>query len=120
MKHLLKDIVSKSQGFVELRYHKRTSNSFMAQRGRVEVAHHSIGQGVGVRALVDGAWGFAATADISRSGIERAIAGAQASGRALAEARGKKNLVLARGRLATMDFSGPGYAELNAMSLGDK
>ena len=120
MKHLLESVVAKCEGFVELRYHKRTSNSFVAQKGRVDVANHSVVAGVGVRTLVDGAWGFAATSDVSRSGIERAIAEARASAKTLAKARGKRDLKLARGKLARTDSTGPGYDELVAMRLGDK
>src|SRR5687768_6361352 len=109
MKDLLKDIVSRSEGFVELRYHKRTSNSFMAQKGRVDVANHATVSGVGVRALIDGAWGFAATADLSRQGIQRAIDEARRNAQALVKARGKHQLALARGRLANEDYEGPGY-----------
>ena len=34
MKESLKKIVQGREGFVELRYHKRTSNAFVAQKGR--------------------------------------------------------------------------------------
>jgi len=121
MKDILQQLVTNQAGFVELRYHKRTSNSFMAQKGRVDVANHSVTEGVGVRALVDGAWGFAATADVATASIKRAIAEAQRNARALAQARGKRpSVALDRARLSRLDFQGPGFDELNKMALADK
>lgn len=120
MKDMLTKLASAAQGFVELRYHKRTSNSFMAQKGRVDVANHSLNEGVGVRALVDGAWGFAATADTSQAAVQRAISEAQRMARALANARGKRDVKLGRGRLSRSDVIGEGFAELRDMAIADK
>ena len=120
MKQILQQLVAGHSGFIELRYHKRTSNSFVAQKGRVDVANHSVTEGVGVRALVGSAWGFAATADISEAAIKRAIRQAQYNASALAKVRAKGELSLARGRLSHLDFTGPGFNELVAMPLADK
>lgn len=120
MKQLLEDIVKKSQGFVELRYHKRSSNSFTAQKGRVDVANQSMVQGVGVRALVDGVWGFAATSDLSRGAIEGAVAEAQKNAKSLVSIRGKGQAQLTRSRLSQHSFVGAGVDELRNMPLADK
>lgn len=120
MKDMLQRLVQGQPGFVELRYHRRVNNSFVAQKGRVDVANHAVTEGVGVRALIDGAWGFAATADVTEAAIRRAIAEAQRNAQALAKAKGKTKLELARKRLAKIDFVGPGFEELNAMKLADK
>ncbi len=120
MKDLLSQLVQGQCGFVELRYHRRINNSFVAQKGRVDVANHAVTEGVGVRALVDGAWGFAATADVSKGAIQRAIAEAQRNAKTLSGAKGKSILDLGRARLSRVDFKGEGFDELNAMSLADK
>ncbi len=122
MRELLQDIVRKHQGFIELRYHKRIANSFLAQKGRVDVANHAATEGIGVRALVDGAWGFAATSDSSRRGIERAVQEATANATTLAKARGAvgKKLNFDRSRLSQADYIGDGYHELLSMPLQDK
>jgi TldD protein len=120
MKQILQQLVHKQSGYVELRWHKRTSNSFLATKGRVEVANHSLTEGVGVRALVDGAWGFAATADVSESAIKRAIDQARANALLLAKARGSHSIELRKGRLSTKDFTGEGFKELQSMSIADK
>lgn len=122
MKEVLEQLVRKHQGFVELRWHRRTSNSFVATKGRVDVANHNVTEGVGVRAMVDGAFGFAATADVSPAAIDRAIVQAQKNARILAGARpqGTRHLGLAPARLSTLDFKGPGFDELRSMPLADK
>ncbi len=120
MKDVLTKLAKAQTGFVELRYHRRTSNSFVATKGRVDVANSSITEGVGVRALVDGAWGFAATADTTDAAITRAIADAQSMAKALAKARGKRDVKMARGRLATMDLTLDGYQELRDMPIEGK
>lgn len=113
-------MTEKSQGFIELRYHKRVTNSFTVQKGRVDVANHSSVGGVGVRSLVDGVWGFAATSDVTRKGIEGAIKVAQKNAKALVAIRGKGQVELSRGLLSQDDIVGPGYDELTSMPVADK
>ncbi len=120
IKETLRQLASRRQGYVELRWHRRTSNSFLAQKGRVDVANHAITEGVGVRALVDGAWGFAATADVSPAAIDRTIDQAIANARVLATARRGNKIKLREGRLSKVDHVGDGFAEILNMSLADK
>lgn len=120
MKEVLQELAKARQGFVELRFHKRISNSFMAQKGRVDVANNSVTAGVGVRALVDGAWGFAATADLSKQAINRAIDQAQKNAMTLAKVRKKEKIHIARANLSTQDFVGEGFHELLNMSISGK
>ncbi len=120
MLDLFKKLATNHDGYIELRYHKRTSNAFLAQKGRLDVADHSVTAGVGIRALVDGAWGFAASADLQPRAIQAALAQAVANAKALVKARGKTKVELRRGRLARQQFVGPGFRELVEMSLADK
>lgn len=120
MKQLLADIIKEESGFVELRYHKRTTNSLMANKGRVDTANHAIVEGVGVRALVDGAWGFAATARIDRASIKRAIGEAQANARSLASLPGVHRITMRRDALVRQDYIGEGYEELARMPVAEK
>ena len=120
MRSLLKEMVDKAQGFVELRYHKRISNSFTVQKGRVDVANHSSVGGVGVRSLVDGVWGFAATSDVTPPGISDAIGKAQMNAKTLAKIKGGGDVELSRGELSQENVEGPGYQELLDMSVEDK
>jgi TldD protein len=118
MKQLLKSLVDKQSGYVELRWHKRISNQFLATKSRVDVANHGVTEGV--RALVDGAWGFAATADVSEPAIRRTIEKAQANARLLAKVRGPRQTHLGTGRLSTEDFVGEGFRELSNLSIANK
>ena len=121
MKQILEHLIHKQQGYVELRWHKRVSNSFLATKGRVDVANHSVTEGVGVRALVGGAWGFAATSDVSEAAILRAIEQAKANASLLAKARGGAHKIEMRpGKLCVKDFTGEGFAELRDMPIADK
>lgn len=120
MKQVLSHLIAKESGYVELRWHKRISNQFLATKGRVDVANHGVTEGIGVRALIDGAWGFAATADISEAAIQRAIGQAQANARLLAKARGKRKTDLGRGRLSTQDFKGEGFDDLAKLGIAEK
>ena len=120
MKQVLSHLIAKESGYVELRWHKRISNQFLATKGRVDVANHGVTEGIGVRALIDGAWGFAATADIGEAAIQRAIGQAQANARLLAKARGKRKTELGRGKLSTQDFKGEGFDELANLGIADK
>jgi TldD protein len=118
MKNMLKEIADKSSGFVELRYHKRTTNSFEVQKGRVDVSNHAKIEGVGVRTLVDGSWGFASTSNLTTDGIKNAVEEARRNAKILS---GDGNdLQLARGELSKEDYKGPGVDELKKMPLEEK
>ena len=120
MKTLLHELARRSSDFLELRYHKRLSSSFVVQKGRVDVAGHSHTAGIAVRALVRGCFGFSATSDLSRAGIERAIAEARECAAVLAGLSTKPDPLTARGELAVMDHIGNGTEELLAMGADAK
>ncbi len=119
MKDELRKYLVSKQNMIELRWHRRTTHSFVATKGRVDVANSSVIEGLGVRALVNGAYGFAATADLSPGAIERTIRDAEKNGAMLAKSR-KHKVQLARGPLSQRDFQSPGYKELVSMGLADK
>ena len=58
MFELLEDVLRASADWTELRYHKRISTSVLAEKGEVRSAKVDTFAGIGVRVLVDGAWGF--------------------------------------------------------------
>jgi TldD protein len=119
-KPLLQHLIQGASGHVELRWHKRTSCSFEVTQGRVLLADREVIEGVGVRTLVDGAWGLAATSDVSERGIRKAIAQARQAAALLRDRRGKQARVLAPARLCTRDVVGLGFMDMASMSLADK
>src|ERR1700681_1479907 len=64
------------------------NRSLTTKNGRVGHASESESLGIGVRVIVDGAWGFAASADLGRASVE--VAAAQAVEIAKASARVKR------------------------------
>ena len=56
----------------------RSTRRLIARNGRVEQVETTETDGIGVRTLVGGGWGFAATNDLSKAGAERALARALA------------------------------------------
>ena len=50
------------------------NRSLTTKNGRVGHASESESLGIGVRVIADGAWGFAASADLSRAAVEAAAA----------------------------------------------
>jgi TldD protein len=83
---LLTDLVGAAQArgvHAEARHVARTQERLLVRDGRVDRVDSATTEGVGVRVRANGAWEFAATADVSRAGAEGALAGALALARAL-------------------------------------
>ena len=59
------------------------NRSLTTKNGRVGHASESESLGIGVRVIADGAWGFAASADLSRAAVEAAAATGYASRRSV-------------------------------------
>ena len=120
MKEMLKQLAQQTPHYTELRFHKRTTNSLVVQKGRVDVANHGVKAGVGVRVLVDKSWGFAATSDISQVGIAKAIEAARVNASFLSQEKVGSPIQLAGGDFFQEDFIGPGFNEIMDMPLSDK
>lgn len=90
MLDLLESALSRAQGpWLELRLHDRRTRSISVENGKTEAARTVRHCGVGVRAFVDGAWGFASTSVLSLEAIDKAIAQATAAARAASKARAR-------------------------------
>ena len=59
--------------YADARALTRESEGIEVKNGAVEGAAADTDTGIGVRVIVKGAWGFAATADLDRQSIERAV-----------------------------------------------
>lgn len=120
MKSLLKEIIDRQNGWVEVRYHRRRQNTFDVRKGRVDVSQSRRRTGVGVRVLVDGCWGFASTNDCTTAGIEKAIAIARKCALQLKGVQKNRLSQLPPAALSTQDITLPGYEELERLPLADK
>ncbi len=120
MQEILEEIARRQPCYVELRYHEHVTSSLMAQKGRIDQAGTSRHQGVGVRALVNGSWGFSSTSNLERGAIESAIGRAVEAARELARSQKKKIPEFSPMALSRADYEEPGYKELRAISIEDK
>jgi TldD protein len=118
---MMREFAKNSHCFLELRYHKRIANSFLVQKGRVDVASHTQVAGIGVRAYVNGFWGFSATSDLTREALARAVDEAIKCATLLGSSLAPRQLPRLQPELmATQDYVGPGVDELLAMPIDAK
>lgn len=112
---LLSDALDQSgEGFVELRYHGRTTRSVAVEKGRVDQARTSEHAGVGVRVLADGTWGFASTDELEVDAVRSAIASARSAAKASAAARKERIPELPAVELARGEWTEDGWEEAQA------
>lgn len=117
---LLKEIAAGQSGFVELRYHAKTSRSVGVDKGKVERSQARHRKGVGVRVFENGGWGFASTGLLDAESIRRAITAARAGALASASRSRHDFLTLPACQLARGVFDQPGLADMNGRSLEEK
>ncbi len=120
LKSRMEKMALNSPHWVELRYHRRQSQALSVQKGLVKQARSSVTAGVGIRVLVDGAWGFSSTSDLTENALERALKQAIECGRSLSQMKKATLGKLPAVKLARGDFKLPGYDTLQAMSLEQK
>ena len=58
--------------YADARHVHRRQEDLTVRTGRVEAASASESEGIGIRVLVDGAWGFAATSFLEPAEVDRA------------------------------------------------
>ena len=106
----LKEALEKSEHWTEIRYHHRQQTSIEVKNGEVTRVEDSTLAGVGVRCLVDGCWGFAATADMSEEALDKAVREATSAARVGSSLRKKKIEKIAEGEMAQGEYV---YADEN-------
>jgi TldD protein len=82
------------------------SRALSTKNGRVGHASESESLGIGVRVIADGAWGFAATADLGRDAVEAAARRAREIAKASARVK-KENIRLAPEPAAVAEWTTP-------------
>jgi TldD protein len=98
------------------------TRSILVEDGKLEAARSTHHSGVGVRALVDGAWGFASTSVLTRDALLRAIASARAAAKAAAAHKPESQKQKAPPTVAWQngDWFSPARAPLASKSLDEK
>ncbi|MCY0868934.1 MAG: TldD/PmbA family protein [Desulfurococcus sp.] len=105
--------------YSEARYHGISRLGVYTRNGSVVGSSLSNRSGIGIRVLVNGALGFAATPDLSREGVRRAVE--KAVGLARASSRLVKNpLKLDDSRLGRARYSAVAVKPFDSLSLDEK
>ncbi len=120
MRDLLSELARESEGYVELRYHNRLTQSVRVEKGKVETGRVTRRRGVGVRVLDSGAFGFASTSRTDRDSIRSAIDRARKAARGSGGLRRERIPDLAPAALARGSFVDEAYAELLGAPLEQK
>jgi TldD protein len=117
---ILKDQLARfgAGDYGELRYHKRLASSIVVRKGELDTAQSSRYDGVGVRVLRNGRWGFSSTNRVDEDAVGRALE--QALAAAAAAERPEREVRLAPVESATGTFSTTTVRSLDETTLQDK
>lgn len=92
--------------YADARIVDERSRSLATKNGKVAHASDSESQGIGIRVIFDGAWGFAASKDLSRPAVEATAAHALAIAKASAQVK-KEDVRLAGEKPVTAEWATP-------------
>ncbi|MEE9391362.1 MAG: TldD/PmbA family protein [Planctomycetota bacterium] len=120
MTEVLQSVADTCEGFVELRYVKKTTRQIAVESGRVEQANVKRRNGVGVRVLEDGSWGFSSTGSSDAASIKRAVDRARDAARVSADRKKDKAPPLGKTVLARGHFANDAAAAVAAIPLERK
>ncbi len=104
MEDVLARIAAQAGGWVELRFQGRSTKQVAVRNGELEESSSKRIQGIGVRALVDGVFGFASTTDLREPSILDAVEAAQSAARTSAAAKKHRIPGLATASMAVGTF----------------
>jgi TldD protein len=110
----------KNADYIELRYHRRYSTSVKIAVGELEEASTNNYSGIGIRALVKGAWGFCSTSDTTSSKILASIKNAIKSAKYASQNRLKKVEMLAGKKFAKGRYAVDVAGRLEDIAIEDK
>ncbi len=75
---------------VEVRYHQRKYTQVRMDKGHLKMAVVDDFAGIGVRVLVDGAWGYASTSKLDTASVDETLSNAITAAKVLAQSRKEK------------------------------
>ncbi|HVZ16633.1 MAG TPA: DNA gyrase modulator, partial [Terriglobales bacterium] len=105
---------SRGVQYAEARIVDERQRALATKNGKIGTASDSESLGLGVRVLADGAWGFAATEDLTQAGVETAAAQALEIARASAQVK-QKDVILAPEKAYKDDWASP--CEIDPFSI---
>jgi TldD protein len=100
--------MAKSRGatYAEARIVDERQRALSTKNGKIGHASYSESLGIGIRVMMDGAWGFASTEDLGRSAVEACAARAVEIARASARVK-QHDVVMAPEKAYTADWAAP-------------
>jgi TldD protein len=106
--------------YLEMRYHARRLTRIRIAAGSLEDANFTDYRGVGIRALVNGAWGFSSTSKVDGAFLRRAVEDAIKAARVASRDKSEKVDELAEARMARGTFRMKEREPLEDRSLEEK
>ncbi len=121
MRDLLRSLIENSPNGVhlEVRYHQRKNSNIRVDKGVLRTADSDDFAGVGIRALVDGAWGFASTSKLDKKTLNETADDAISAAKNLSSSISEKN-VLAPIKPVTGTFSNLGKDQISNHSFEER
>ena len=117
---VLSQALAATDGFVELRYHDKSTRTVSVEKAKVESTGYIRRSGVGVRVLEQGRWGLASTGRLEAAAVGRAIDRARSAARAGADRPAEELTRLPEVELARGEFDQPGIDEAANRSLEER
>jgi TldD protein len=108
---------TRGASYADVRVVSQRSRALSTKNGKVGSASDAESLGTSVRVVADGAWGFAASEDLSRSGVEAAAARAVEIARASAQVK-RENVRLAPEKPVTAEWTTPYAIDPFSISVG--
>ncbi len=121
MRDLLKDVIdNRPDGVhVEARYHQRKKIEVRADKGRLQRSIVDDFAGIGIRVLVNGAWGYASTSNLEKKAVKETLKNAVAAAKNLAPSM-KEKIILAPIKPITGTFKSLGKDPLANHSIEER
>ncbi|MGE3975156.1 MAG: TldD/PmbA family protein [Bdellovibrionales bacterium] len=116
----LKKIAESTNHWSEFRFHSRKVRSFGVRNGVSSEMSSKTYQGLGVRVLFNGTWGFASTSDLSEQGMSQVLRTAEQMARALDTRKKTKVVIPSTKKLAQGEYFLEGYEDLFKKPLEEK
>jgi TldD protein len=120
IRDLIRQVCGRAGHWTEVRYHRRQSRVVGVRKGEVNEMSSKHYEGVGLRVLIDGTWGFASTSDLTREGLELALKSAEQMAWQLTTRKKEKVHIPSTKKLAKGEFMIPGYDELLKKPMEEK